>query len=398
MRWLNQALVRNPHRFFSWARRLSPVLRINLFEVKGWLVTGFDETEAVLKDPRFIKDRSKVLTAEEIARVPEYVMPVVRGIQRMILFMDPPDHTRLRRLISKAFTPGLIAKLRGDIEAICADLLDRRIGQTDHELVQDFTYPLPLRVISALLGVPDDERFRTWSRLFVRVVDLRASAEDWMQAVPAMAEFTRYLEALFVEKRAHPQPDLISGLLAAQDQDDRLTDQEVISTCMLLLVAGHETTANLIASGFHRLLKHPDQCERLKRNPSLMAGAIEEILRYDPPVFLTSRFASEDLRFEGRAVKKGHVMLLAIGAANRDPRLFASPNTFDITRAPNKHLAFSSGIHYCLGAALGRLEMEIALTALLTRLKQPATSREPQWRPSIVIHGLESLPLRATIV
>ncbi|MGE3277625.1 MAG: cytochrome P450 [Vicinamibacterales bacterium] len=394
-----EEFLRDPHPFFHRARAVSPVLRTELFGIDGWLVTGFEEAEAILKDPRFAKDQWRLRGAEHPPDFPARYIPAYRVVTRMMLFQDPPAHTRMRHLVVKAFAPTMASKLRPEIERACAALLDARAGQATHELVGDFAGPLPVGVIAALLGVPpeDGPRFRRWSAEFVRLIDLTADPEVWEHAGAAIAEFEEYIQALVEEKRARPCDDLLSALVAVEEQGTMLTLDELVSTCMVLLIAGHETTTNLIGSGYFRLLQHPDQYAALASDPALMPGAIEEMLRFEPPGLITSRWPAEDVTFRGHEMRRGEIVMLAIGAANRDPRVVSDPDVFDIRRKPNRHLSFGSGVHYCLGAALGRLETEIAIRALMRRLERPELLADPQPRTSVVIHGLARLDVRATV-
>lgn len=391
--------LRDPHPFFHRARAASPVMRTELFGIDGWLVTGFEETEAILKDGRFAKDQWRLRGEDHPPDFPARFVGAYRTVTRMILFQDPPAHTRMRQLVVKAFAPTMASKLRPEIERACHALLDARAGETVHELIGDFASPLPVGVIAALLGVPekDGELFRRWSAEFVRLIDLTADPETWERAGAAIAEFEEYILALVDEKRARPCDDLLSALVAVEEQGEKLTLDELVSTCMVLLIAGHETTTNLIGNGYVRLLQHPEQYAALAGDPTLMAGAIEEMLRFDPPGLITSRWPSEDLTFRGHQMRRGEIVMLAIGAANRDPRVVGNPDVFDIRRKPNRHLSFGSGIHYCLGASLGRLETEVAVRTLMARLETPELAAEPLPRTSVVIHGFERLDVRASV-
>ncbi len=394
-----ESFLDDPHVFFREARRAGPVMRTELFGIEGWLVTGFDEAEAIFKDARFAKDQWRLRGQEHPPDFPPQYVDSYRAVTRMILFQDPPSHTRLRGLVAKAFAPTMATRLRPEIQRACNALLDARAGHDAHDLVADYAGPLPVGVIASLLGVPaqDGDLFREWSSDFVRLIDLTADMAAWERAGASIAAFTRYILALVEEKRARPCDDLLSALVAVEEQGDALTLDELVSTCMVLLIAGHETTTNLIGSAYWRLLQHPEQYAALRDDPSLMPGAIEEMLRFDPPGLITSRWPSEDLHFRGHDMQRGEIVMLAIGAANRDPRVFADPDVFDIRRKPNRHLSFGSGIHYCIGAALGRIETEIAIRTLLARLDGPALLADPPKRRSAVIHGLERLDVRAAV-
>jgi cytochrome P450 len=314
-----------------------------------------------------------------------------------MLFRDPPDHTRLRALVSKAFTPRTIEVMRGHIQEIVDRLLDRALARGGMDVIEDLAYPLPVTVICEMLGVPVDDHasIRGWSADIARSLDAIGLPSD-----PSVAERGRtarraladYFRALLPERRARPQADLLSGLLAAEEQGDRLTEPEVISMCLLLFIAGHETTVNLIGNGTLALLRHPEQLARLQADPALVPAAIEELLRYDSPVQRTARIASTDVELAGHRIARGTMVVTVLGAANRDPAQFAEPDRLDVTRRDVRHIAFGYGIHFCLGAPLARVEGQLALGALLHRapgLRLAETS--PEWRESSVLRGLKRL-------
>jgi cytochrome P450 len=292
------------------------------------------------------------------------------------LALDPPDHTRLRRLVSAAFTPRVVAGLRPRITEIVDQLLSRVADQGRMDVVADLAYPLPVQIISELLGVPpeDHQQFRVWSALLARALDPQLADPDPARlaaAYEAREEFARYFSRLIAARRDHPREDLLSLLVHAESEGDQLTEEELLATCVLLLVAGHETTANLIANAVLALLRHPDQLALLRARPALADGCVEETLRYDAPVQLTTRAARGPLPVGDTEVPDRGVVVLLISAANRDPDAFAEPDRFDITRSPNSHLAFAAGIHFCLGAGLARLESAIALDAFARRVVRP---------------------------
>jgi pimeloyl-[acyl-carrier protein] synthase len=395
-----EQFIRNPYPFFEMARSQSPILKTNLFQMNGWLVTGFKEVEAVLKDSRFIREGRKVFPPEQMTGIPENVKPAVQLNQNMMLFRDAPDHTRLRNLVNKAFTPRMIEKLRPTISDIADYLLDQRKGEIEHELIRDFSYLLPVFVITELLGVPKEDRhlFRKWSDAFVKFIDFNTTFSDLEAVAGDIVEASDYFRSLISERSKNLKEDLISGLIAARESGDRLNEQEMISTCLLLLIAGHETTVNLITNGFHLLLTHPTQFEALKNDLSLIPAAVEETLRYESPVILTSRIAGEDFEFHGQPIKKADFMFIALGGANYDPTINENPEQFDITRKNIKHMSFASGPHFCLGAPLARLEGQIALEKLVTRLQNPLLLEEPARRNSIAFRGFENLKLQGEIV
>lgn len=361
----------------------------------GWIVMNYDDSIAILKDARFIKDIRKIVPSEAMQASIE---PSTELINRFLIFRhdmlsaDLPDHTRLRRLVAKAFTPRAIELLQTRIQQITDELLDVVQNQGQMDLIADFAFPLPITVISEMLGIPvkDQELFRTLSQAIIHYPDV--------ENMPAILEaFVQYMKTFLAEKRTHPADDLISSLIQAEERGDTLSEDELISTTILLIVAGHETTANLIGNGTLALLQHPDQLRLLRTDPLQLPSAIEELLRYTVPVFLTSlRWASEDVSFRDQVIHKGDLVLVSLLGANIDSHQFSDPKTLDITRQDNQHLAFGKGIHACLGAPLARLEGQIAFGTLLQRmpnLRLAVESEHLTWTPSIVLRGLTSLPV-----
>jgi cytochrome P450 len=390
----------NPYPFYARLRAEAPVWRVTLRDRRtAWLITRYEDVARVLKDDTFAKDKLNAMDPEQRAKTP-WVPGFLKPLERNMLDLDDPDHVRLRALVSKAFTPRLIERLRGRIEALCEELLDamerqrERKGGTD--LVANYALPLPATVIAELLGVPaeDHAKFHRWSNRLVSV----SSGRDMLRAVPAALSFVRYLRKLVERRRADPEDDLITALIRAEEAGDRLSEDELLAMAFLLLVAGHETTVNLIASGTLALLEHPEQTERLRRNPSRTKTAVEELLRYTSPVELaTERYAREDAEIGGRRIPRGGLVLAVLGSANRDERHFEDPDVLDLARDPNRHLAFGrGGVHHCLGAPLARMEGQIALSALLRRFSGARLAMAPEdlhWRRGLFLRGLEKLPL-----
>jgi pimeloyl-[acyl-carrier protein] synthase len=391
--------IQNPYRYFYWSRFMSRVLWVNFLDLQGWLVTGYDEAEAIMRDPRFIKERFKLLPPEQHPQIPDYIKPAYELSQNMLVFRDAPDHARMRSVVTKVFTRKMIEALRPTIEQVCDDVILSRKGHKQHDLINDIAFPFTFLTIAIVLGVPreDMHRFREWFKQAFRVVDLNSSMRDWEELTPMLLEIRAYLDELIDEKQARPQDDLISGMLSASEQGQKMSKLEMISTCLLLLFAGHETTYNLITNGYYLLLRHPKQMQLLMSNPSLMGNAVDEILRYEPPGLMTTRWVSEDLQFAGKQMKKSQIVMLALGGANRDPRKNKQPDKFNIERKQIQHLSFTAGAHYCLGAGLGKLEAEIALGRLLKHLRHPKVLEKPKWKQTVVIHGVESLKLEAEI-
>jgi cytochrome P450 PksS len=363
------------------------------------LVTRYEDVARVLKDDTFAKDKLNAMDPEQRTKTP-WVPGFLRPLERNMLDLDDPDHARLRALVSKAFTPRLIEPLRERIGALCEELLDameresKREGRID--LVSGYALPLPATVIAELLGVPakDHATFHRWSNRLVSV----SSGRDMLRALPAALSFVRYLRKLVERRRTDPEDDLITALIRAEEAGDRLSEDELLAMAFLLLVAGHETTVNLIASGTLALLEHPEQAERLRRDPSLAKPAVEELLRYTSPVEMaTERYAREDTGIGGITIPRGELVLAVLGSANRDERHFDAPDVLDLARDPNRHLAFGrGGVHHCLGAPLARMEGQIALNALLRRFPGACLEMAPEtlrWRRGLFLRGLERLPL-----
>ena len=376
----------DPYSVHARLRAQSPVAPVIMpGGMPAWLVTGYAEARAALTDPRLLK-------------LPKGWRPepnsILAAIELHMLNSDPPDHERLRKLVNKAFTARRVEQLRPRITAITAELLDGMSTHREVDLLASFAFPLPITVICELLGVPvaDRDEFRAWS---ASVVSNTISPEVFQAHATAM---TSYFRKMLAERRREPADDLLSALITARDEEDRLTEDELLSMAFLLLVAGHETTVNLIGSGMLALLLNPGEMARLRADRSLLSGAVEELLRYVNPVNnATFRFAGEPLEIAGQQIHTDEVVLVSLSGANRDPSRYADPDRLDLGRDSAGHLAFGHGIHYCLGAPLARLEAEIGFGGLLERfgsmrLAVPADSL--RWRPSTLIHGLESLPVR----
>jgi len=316
-----------------------------------------------------------------------------------MLFRDPPDHTRLRSLVSRAFTPRVVEAMRPHIQEIVNELLDRVEGARGMDVIEDLAYPLPVRVICEMLGVPlaDQDVFKEWSADIARSLDasiLPATSEVITRGQVSGDAIREYFRSLIAVRRKEPRQDLLSALIAAEEQGDKLSEPELVATCVLLLIAGHETTVNLIGNGFLALLRHPDQMRALADDPALIQTGIEELLRFDGPVQRTGRMTLADVEIGGRPIPKGSIVAAVIGAANRDPAQFADPDRLDVTRRENRHIAFGFGIHFCLGAPLARIEGQVAIGTLLRRQRAlKLVSDTPEWRESSVLRGLKTLPV-----
>ncbi len=385
----------DPHPLYARLRADAPVHPITLpGKQPAWLVTRYADVLDVLKDERFAKDRANALDPQGRARQP-WVPGLLEPLARNMLDLDAPDHTRLRALMQKAFTPRLIEQLRDRVQAIADELLDAVPPSGRFDLIHDYALPLPVTVISDLLGVPTDSRrqFHHWSRRIVAI----SAQRDMLMALPAIWSFMRFVRRLFALRRVEPQDDLISALIQVRDAGDSLSEDELLAMVFLLLVAGHETSVNLIGSGTLVLLQHPEQLALLRQTPALSRAAIEELLRYTSPVEIaTERFAREPITIAGTAIPRGDQVLAVLGSANRDEQQFIQPQALDLAREPNRHLALGQGAHYCLGAPLARLEGQIAIDTLLRRapdLRLAVPAEALHWRRGLVLRGLERLPV-----
>jgi cytochrome P450 len=399
---LAEQVKRNPWAFYAQLREQDPLPSIPGFFGLGktaWIVTSYDDALAILKDPRLTKDMQKALALQDGQSSDGPGASTINQIltmRRDMLMADPPDHTRLRGLVSKAFTPRMIEQLRPRIQQVTDELLDAVQYQGKMDLISDFAYPLPITVISEMLGIPaaDRRQFRAWTQTLVNA-DEKFAQDPTISA--ALGEFRHYIITLLATKRAHPSDDLISSLVQAEENGDKLNEIELISTVFLLIVAGHETTVNLIGNSVLALLQHPDQLQLLRQDPSLLPTAIEELLRYTAPVINASpRFALEDIPMHGKVIPKGDMVIVSLIAADTDPRQFSNPDDLDLTRQENQHLAFGKGIHYCLGAPLARLEGQIAIGTLLQRMPNLHLAIAPEqliWSGHFSLRGLRSLPV-----
>ena len=396
---------KDPYKRYNALRESMPVLQTPL---GATLFSRYDDCVAILKDHhRFSSDfrhsRAFQDMLEQMQRAGTELDPTLTDA-RPFIFLDPPEHTRLRGLVQKAFTPKVVESLSPRVEEIAQEILDKVVDRGEGRMdgVEDFAYPLPVRVICEMLGVPpeDNALFKNWSKILARSIDpdfftIRNNRFDPPEeVVVARASFAVYFSNLIEERSNDLGDDLLSGLILAEHEGQKLTRAELISTAILLLVAGHETTVSLISKGILQLLRHPDQLEIFKSDPTIAKSAVEEILRFDPPVHLTGRVAVEDTELGGVTIEKGQSAIALIAGAHRDPEHFENPDVFDIRRGASNHIAFGFGIHHCLGAPLARLESRIALTTLFQRLPTLALDGEPVFKDNFVLHGLEHLPLR----
>ncbi len=388
---------RDPYPHYHALRESDPVQRHPL--LPAWVLTRYCDVLAALRDPRFSVDRTRSnLFRGSQSPLKQLGEGFRRAFLNMMLFRDPPDHTRLRNLVNKVFTPRMVGSLRPRIQKIVDDRLDAVEERGEMDLVRDLADPFPVTVIAEMLGIPaaDREEFRRWSRDLIALTEPTAlftpGAAD--SAERSLGEMRSYFDGVVAERQAEPRDDLLSALARAGEDGDRLNGDELFAMSVLILIAGHETTANLIGNAVLALLRNPGERKRLVDDPSLIQSAVEEFLRYDSVVQATARIALEDCEIGGRTIPEGDALILVLGAANRDPAQFTEPDRLDLGRQENRHLAFGFGAHFCLGAGLARLEATVALGTLLRRFpKLEGDVSEPDWKPTALLRGLASLRL-----
>jgi cytochrome P450 len=381
----------NPHPFYARLRDEAPVVRVRpaSWLPPMWLVTRYDDVLAVIKDT----ERFSNVYVTKIPYVPGWMKPYYR----QLLTVDPPDHERLRALVQKAFTPRLVEGLRGRIETLCDELLAAAAKQETFDLIRHYALPVPLTIISELLGIPtqDRGRFAAWTASLA--AGSSGTLFDMITMMPSAWRFLRYFRKLTALRRNAPENDLLSALIRAEEAGDKLNEDELLGMIMLLLIAGYETTVNLIATGTMALLENPQQLESFRNNRAMTESAIEELLRYTTPGDVASpRVAREDVRIGSITIPRGALVLLVLGSANRDASRFHDPDTLDLAREPNKHLAFGMGAHFCAGAPLARMEGSIALTTLFARfpnLRMAVPAQSLRWRRGLAFRALKALPV-----
>ncbi len=388
---LEPARRANPYPVYRQLREQGP---LQLPESNLTVFASFTDCDAVLRHPSSCSDRLKSTSAQRAIAAGEPARPF--GVPGF-LFLDPPDHTRLRRLVSKAFSPKVVKSLEPDIAAMVDGLLDEVEEAGRFEAITDLAHPLPVAVICRLLGVPleDEAQFSAASTLLAQGLDpfiaFTGQTQGMEERLEAGLWLRGYLRELLAQRRAQPADDLMSGLIAVEESGEQLTEEDIVATCNLLLVAGHETTVNLIANAMLAMLRHPQQWTALSRDAGRAPAIIEETLRYDPPVQLVGRVAGDDMAINGVDIPRGDTMMLLLAAAHRDPAVIERPDEFDPGRSAVRHLAFGLGPHFCLGAPLARLEAAAALTALTTRFPDARLAAEPVYKPHVTLRGMAGL-------
>jgi hypothetical protein len=389
--------VKDPYPLYAWLRQREPVRKDPLAPV--WILTRYDDVSEILRNSKFLKDpfapqrlprlvRNQLGVSEEESRVEAEVVSM--------LFLDPPNHTRVRSVFARAFTPASLADLRPRIQLIARKHIDRVAESDRMNIIADLAYPLPVIVIAEMLGFPPEDypRIKQWSDRLAAALSLRPTPEQQARAAHTWTEFREYFDKVVLQTQIKAGNSLLPRLLEAERESNGLNREELFTNCVLLLSAGHETTTNLIGNAMLALLRNRDQWELLVRDPALIESAVEEVLRYDGPVQWTSRLAGEPIEMRGQTIPPGEIVLGALGAANRDPEKFSDPDRLDICRSDNRHLAFGTGIHYCLGAALARMEAEIAIAELAKRFpKMRIAKTRIKWLKGLTFRGVKSLPV-----
>jgi pimeloyl-[acyl-carrier protein] synthase len=379
-------ITKNPYSFYEEIRSIDRVYKGSFFKYPGWYVTGYQEALTILKDNRF---QTRIPLPETTKKY-----ETLKDIQnQMMLFKNPPDHARLRMLVSHQFTSTSIDKYRPFIEKIAVNLLNNLKNKQKIDVISDFAFPFASLVIAKIIGIPDDDKsiFREWALSLIQSIDHTRTIRSMVDGNNTTLEMLSFFKDLIQKRRQSPQDDLVSELLH-QEKDRKLTEEELLATSVLLVIAGHETTVNLISNSLYCFLTNPKEYHKLLKNPSLIETAIEECLRYESPTQMIARVASEDVELNKVQIKKGDHVYVLIGAANRDSKQFSNADVFDITRNPNPHLAFGSGIHFCLGSTLARLEAQIAIETLLQNtINIQLATNEVEWRELVGFRAMKEM-------
>ncbi|MGH9873658.1 MAG: cytochrome P450 [Pyrinomonadaceae bacterium] len=399
---LNSAeFLRNPYPIYDELRVNDPIYWSA--ENKYWIITRYTDIVSQVQNDRLSSNRIAAHAGRMPVEAKEHFRPFFTAVGSWMLMIDPPDHTRLRGLVNKAFTPGVVENMRALVQKLVDDMLANVKEQGRMDIMTDLANPLPATVIAEMLGVPgaDQHQFKSWSddiAMGLGGIDTARTKEELFAgydlAQKSFIALASYFREKVAELRAKPTSNLLSALIQAEEQGDRLTEDELFANCVLLMIAGHETTTNLIGNGVLALLRNPNQKDMLARNPETIVSAVEELLRYDSPVQKMGRIAMSDMQIDGKQIKQGDLVCLSFAAGNRDPEQFAAPAQLDIVRKPNRHLAFGHGLHYCVGAALARLEAQIAINTILASLPRLRLETEDlEWNRNLTLRGLKSLPV-----
>jgi cytochrome P450 len=389
----------NPYPVFDRLRTSDPIFwsEANSY----WILTRYADIVTQIQNANLSSNRIGAHASRMPREAKEYFRPFFTLVSSWMLMVDPPDHTRLRGLVNKAFTPRVVENMRVLVQDLVNQMLDAVQEQGRMDVIDDLANPLPATVIAELLGVPgaDHQQFKKWSDDVAGAlsgIDSGATREElqalYITAQKSVLELSSYFRERVVELRRQPKENLLSALVQAEEQGDRLTEDELFANCVLLMIAGHETTTNLIGNGLLALLQNPNQQEMLTQNPDLISSAVEELLRYESPVQKMGRIALADIQIGDKQIQKGQLIVFSFAAANRDPEVFALPNQLDLARKPNRHLAFGHGLHYCVGAALARLEGQITINTVLSRMPKLRLATENlEWHRNFTLRGLKSL-------
>jgi len=397
---LNDAdIVRDPYPIFSTLREHDPVHWSPA--LRAWILTRFDDVRDALQNAEYTADRMSPFVHASERHGRSKAAELGRLLRHWVVFHDPPDHLRLRRLLNRAFTPREMKKLEPRVEATVHQLLDAFTSRGETDLIADFAYPLPALVIMRMLGVPDRdlEQVRVWSEELGTFIGHSVEADRYERAHTAITEMAEYFRRMAHDRRKQPQDDIVSQLVGAMDEQGSISEDELACNALYLLFAGHETTTNLIGNGIYHLLRNPEQYRLLTENRALLPSAVEEFLRYESPAFSSVRVAAQDITLHGTTMHEGERVVAFHSAANRDPAVFTDADRLDVTRDPNPHIAFGVGVHYCLGAPLARMEGRIVFDALLQRLPELSLQEtDLPWTAQLIVRGVERLPLsfRAT--
>mgnify|MGYP002778125191 CR=1 FL=1 len=387
----------NPYPAYQQLRSREPVHQHFL---GSWGLTRYADVKAILRHPQIRSDNLPQRLQNKnnyLEHKSQNLNALVQVTSTWLLSLEPPDHTRIRKLVGKAFSPVEIERLRPKVQQIVDDLIDKVQQNGSMDIISDIARPLPVRVISMMLGIPEETQSQVdqWANDLSGILDPLNSLETLVYMDEVVLKFSKSLEKLILEREQAPKRDLISAFIAARDEGDKLNHNELLTTCMLLFGTGEETTVNLIGNGMLALFHHPNQMELLKHEPNLIQSAVEEFARYDSPIQRIARVALEDVEIGNQVIHAGEQLILYLGAANRDPAQFLDADRLDITRTDNYHLAYADGIHYCLGAALAKLEAQVAINTLIQRLPDLQLQTDKlEWRKNIALRGLKSLPVK----